>query len=86
MRQENCMKCYPRMCRCPLSDEQRIEAIILCLASSLWDEDEQLHHRRRLTRLIPLGSDMLDKAKEVPPENLPLYIGNRSAKLIKKGK
>lgn len=50
-----CMKCYPKMCSCPLSKEQRIDALILCLASGLWNDNELYQFRQHLKELVPFN-------------------------------
>jgi len=45
---ECCEECSPHLCNCPMSPEQVIEARLICLASSIWDEDEKRGFREEL--------------------------------------
>lgn len=49
----NCPKCYPRMCSCPLTKEQKIESRILALSESVWNDEEKAGFRKELARMMP---------------------------------
>ena len=48
-----CLKCYPRLCHCPPTTEQRIDRLVLALADSVWNAQELKGLREDLLQLLP---------------------------------
>lgn len=49
----NCRKCYPRLCSCPLTREEKIEARIICLSENVWTDQEKAGFRHELAKMMP---------------------------------
>jgi hypothetical protein len=47
----NCAKCYPRLCRCPVSRKEEIQRLKLALDSNLWDKKEEIALKEELKAL-----------------------------------
>lgn len=47
----DCAKCYPRLCRCPVSRKEQIQRLKLALDSNLWDKKEEIQLKKELKEL-----------------------------------
>ena len=48
---ETCAQCYPKLCSCPQSNEEKISCLKSALAENVWTNEERQNIKKELMRL-----------------------------------